>query len=270
MDNSWSPTGPLIALAVCVSLALSVTLSYRLLARWNRRRRSRESLPTITIATPPPIPVDARLPPRRPRITSGVLVAVGTDEEPPPGISPVLLQGAADAVREQEPRPPSPTDRLDRTISAMICPECRRQFDVGGDHCPIDGARLRLIETDAVADDDHPMVCSVCEAPTPAGSVFCERDGGRLAPAVSTSRVRATFVPVAIPFCPTCHREHPPELRTCPDDGASLIKMLGRRTCGHPLLGVGPKRKICPDCGLRYSAGMQFCTREKTRLVSLN
>ncbi len=268
MDNSWSQTGPLIALAVFVSLALSVALTYRLMARWNRRRKIQDATTSIEFVSPPPVPLDARHPTRRAHLSTGVLAAVGT-EDTVPGISPVLLQGAADAVREQE-RAPTRSDRLDTTVSAMGCPECRRQYDVGGDHCPRDGARLQLLDTDAVADDDHDMVCSICEASHPASAVFCDEDGGRLAPDPDSAVGRTTFVPVAIPFCPTCHREHPPELRVCPDDGAVLIQMLGRRSCGHPLLGVGPKRKICPDCGLRYSADMNFCTRERTRLVSLN
>jgi hypothetical protein len=270
VDNSWSQTGPVIALAVFASLALSVALTYRLMARWNRRRKIQDATARIQLVAPPPIPADARHSARRAHVSTGVLAAVGAANEAPAGISPVLLAGAANAAREQQERAPSRSDHLDTTVSAMGCPECRRQYDVGGEHCPRDGAKLHLIETDAIAEDDHEMVCSICEASHPASAVFCADDGGRLAPRPGGTQSRTTFVPVAIPFCPTCHREHPPELRTCPDDGAILIQMLGRRSCGHPLLGVGPKRKICPECGLRYSAQMKFCTRERTRLVSLN
>lgn len=270
MDSFWSQTGPLIALAVFVSLALGVILASRLVSRWNRDRRVHDATASVEIVTPPPIPPDARLPARRAPVSTGVLAAVGTADTPPAGISPVLLQAAADVDREARKQDDRPrTDHLDTTVSAMACPECRRQYDIGGDFCPRDGAKLQIIETDHIAEDDEEMVCSICERDHPAAAVFCDDDGGRLAPVLSRTR-QTNFVPVAIPFCPTCHREHPPELTLCPDDGAVLIKMLGRRSCGHPLLGVGPKRKICPDCGLRYAADLTFCTRERTKLVSLN
>ena len=162
------------------------------------------------------------------------------------------------------------TDRLDTTVSAMVCAECHGLFDVGALFCPLDGQPLDLVETDAIAgvgEEMPTMVCSDCGRIRDASRGFCPSDGARLVPSEPLTRA---YIPVPIMFCPSCHQEQAPELSECPDDGTMLVTMLGRRSCGLPSTGCGPKRKICPECGVRYATGMSFCARDQTKLVNLN
>jgi DNA-directed RNA polymerase subunit M/transcription elongation factor TFIIS len=256
--------GPIIALTVFVFLALGVAVARGVVRRAHRTHEPHQPIPIHSQEPPGSDPPSHARTPTGIAGGFGTLATVESDlEQSGSPFLPLLAVPEPHQVR----RPTLATDRLDTSVSALLCGECRSQFDLGGQYCPHDGSALHLIETDAIAESEDPMACSICGDAHPAHVTFCPKDGGRLVP-TATASVR--FVPLAIPVCPTCHTEFPPELRNCPDDGTPLIPMLGRRTCGYPILGVGPKRKICPECGLRYGDDMQVCTRDRARLVGLN
>ena len=71
-------------------------------------------------------------------------------------------------------------------------------------------------------------------------------------------------------ICPTCQRECMAGQVTCPVDHAPLLPLIGRRTLGLPLVGNGPKSKICPDCGTRYPGDVTFCGKDGHSLVNMN
>ena len=171
-----------------------------------------------------------------------------------------------------DPHPAEPllTDRLDTGVSGRSCPGCERIYDVGVEFCIYDGAPLEAMEGDVPCADPatHVMACASCGAHYEPGSVFCPEDGARLRPDDPDA---PGFVAIPVVICTSCQREFPAGPSRCPDDGAPLLPLAGRRTSGISLKGgLGPRSRICPECGARYSDEAQFCGRDGQHLVSLN
>lgn len=183
-------------------------------------------------------------------------------------------QGANEALASPEPGPsrsvvvqPQGVDRLDTTVSVRVCPRCERRYDIGATFCPQDGATLEDFEDRLpLLNTASPLVCTECGKEQASGT-FCPEDGARL---VSRDPDADGYVPMPVVVCPRCHREFLHGEGSCPDDGEVLLPVVGRKTGGLPMTGIGPKSKICAECGTRYSSEATFCGKDGSSLVNLN
>lgn len=162
----------------------------------------------------------------------------------------------------------SPSDRLDTSVNGMSCPSCQRLFDVGALYCPYDSTPLQLVEVDPSIYEVEgvELQCPSCDARYLNEGGFCPEDGGRLMPADPEVQ---HYPAVPVMFCTHTHNELPPGTER-PEGAALLLPLTGRRTCGLPIAGPGPKRRICPECGTRYPLAASWCALDQAPLVNLN
>ena len=72
-------------------------------------------------------------------------------------------------------------------------------------------------------------------------------------------------LPLFVPF----EGKHYHRLLSILDDTV-LLPLVGRRTTGLPIVGGGPKAKICPDCSTLYPQEAEFCGNDGSSLVNVN
>ena len=161
-----------------------------------------------------------------------------------------------------------PTDRLDTSVGYMFCETCSRKYDVGTRFCPYDKGELELkLQEDSFLLYAARMKCPSCNEEYEPGSCYCAKDNSRL---VALDVELILFAPVPLLICPECQGEYTPEISTCSEDGALLLPLLGRRSSGMPMSGLGKKNKWCPECGIRYLKEMQFCGRDGSVLLKIS
>lgn len=178
------------------------------------------------------------------------------------------VQDAATRHVAAKPDADLASDHLDTTIMGMECPRCHALYDVGARFCPTDAQPLVRVELDPSCYDFEEVEfrCPLCDARFHDGRGFCAHDGARLVPADDEVQV---FVPVPVMLDAAGLGEVPPGLQR-PDPGPTLIPVHGQRTCGLPVTGAGPRRKVCPSCGLQYPAGATHCGLDQSPLNPLH
>ncbi len=203
---------------------------------------------------------------------SSGLSAIGSGQS----ATSTLDDGGAAAFFETEVSPEAEqalrhrsTDYLDTSIVVRGCPECDRVYDISAEYCPHDGQHLQQIEDWSGHEDpeDVDMICPECETPYEPGHHWCSEDHARLTPADPQSHA---YITVSGSICPCCHREYRGGLQYCPHDKMPLLPVMGRRTCGAPIQGVGDKTRVCPECGTAYTHQMKYCAFDGTELVNKN
>jgi len=145
------------------------------------------------------------------------------------------------------------------------CPECARRYDSHAKFCRVDGKRL-------ITGADHALtlwVCRTCGAESAHLLKKCCQapDIEKVDP--SSTEVVVPVLPLMI--CPMCHAttSHSDSL-VCAVDKSPLIPMLNaKKTCVAPL-GVGPRRRICEQCGRQHSKAASFCTHDGSTLKEMN
>jgi uncharacterized protein YbaR (Trm112 family) len=195
--------------------------------------------------------------------TSGVASASGAVEAQPATVYDPSPLDLAEVVVEV-----APSDCLDTSVNGMSCPSCQRLFDMGALYCPYDSTPLQMVEVDASVYEveDIELQCPDCgERYTNVGG-FCPEDGARLLPADPEVQ---HYPAVPVMFCTHTHNEVPPGL-TRPEGSPMLLPLTGRRTCGLPIAGPGRKRRICPECGVRYPLEASWCALDQAPLVNIN
>jgi uncharacterized OB-fold protein len=186
------------------------------------------------------------------------------------------------------------------------CPKCSRTFPQGIVVCPIDATPLeplRAHRTRPQPVSEHPF-CGACGRVYAAGANYCYHDGQQLLRGgiratvtfqicktcgwetdVPTSRCphddeeltvvdpneKQSLVPtIPMMTCRKCgHVAGPGEMR-CPNDSQMLYPLLNVRLNTLPVLGVGPRRKVCIACGKAYSRAGNYCAHDGEKLTPLN
>jgi len=124
--------------------------------------------------------------------------------------------------------------------------------------------RHEVIASNRPAHGLPDVMCPVCRAEFPPGSLFCPNEGTRL---VQVTEAR----PPAGGVCPTCGRGFDASLKVCPEHGEALIPApLYNATIAKRSVAVESKGKICPSCGARYGGEATFCGKDGTTLVLVN
>ncbi len=262
---------PWLLLLGIIIIAIVVTL-IALVTQIRRNRRAMKATPQriplsiVSSHTVDKMSISARHTPQTSFASSqSGEMAVVTGEH----VSPYLEHGFELDIHGQTHPDTRLRDHLDTSVVSMSCPECSQLYEVGTLFCPYDGQQLHRMEDDPslLSEEEAEMICPVCSTEHEPGQWFCVHDQARLVP---KDPATGAFVPAPIMFCPTCHDEYAPDKRRCPEDETALLPMSGRRTCGLPASGVGPKRRICPDCGHRYPIEAQFCAFDRARLMNIN
>lgn len=156
-------------------------------------------------------------------------------------------------------------EHLDR----KFCVGCQRRYPASADYCYHDGVLLDWDTRKAAAVAPVLKACGRCGWEGQAEGSRCAQDGARL---IEINPAAPASPPPTIPLmrCPECYQVAPPGTTRCARDRA-LLEPLGDLTPAHgPRAGFGPRRKICPSCGARFSGEANYCSSDATRLVLLN
>lgn len=145
------------------------------------------------------------------------------------------------------------------------CSSCGRRYETGTKFCRFDGQRLVSDRNDRLA---VVWVCRTCGDESLDEGHSCE-DGAEVVKVdPSDSRVVTPMVPLMV--CELCHKVCGPEVTECPNEGSPLVPLTNVRVVSLAPLGVGPRRRICPACGRRYSGAARFCAYDGEKLSPLN
>ena len=130
---------------------------------------------------------------------------------------------------------------------------------------------MPLVEDTSEAAQDATVfrACETCGWEGEIDQRTCPEDGSELLvvdPSDSTSV--APTIPLLI--CPRCREYAPPGTAHCPEDGEVLTPLSNIRMTELPRNGIGPRRKICRECGERFSGAADYCPRDGVKLVALN
>lgn len=206
---------------------------------------------------------------------------------------------------DELPAWPTMAQWLPTGVDEKRCPQCKRTFDATVVICPFDSADLVKVPQKGRVPTatEHPG-CTSCGRLYDAGSRFCREDGERLSPSGKLQSVtvyvcqscgderleshrtscceeadvqaydpedRAMIRPMLpINECPVCHALHAMGETHCEYDGQVLrpVVNLNRRLLAPT--GRGPRRKLCAECGRRYSGASLYCCYDGTELEDLN
>ncbi|MEZ4462098.1 MAG: hypothetical protein R3E66_20735 [bacterium] len=150
-------------------------------------------------------------------------------------------------------------------VRKPTCHSCGRRFEFGAKYCRFDGQRLsgESVERLAVV-----WVCRTCGDESLEEGHECAAGCDVIKIDPSDARVIPPMIPMMI--CDACHRVASPEVTHCPDDNEVLRPMHNVRGDALAPLGVGPRRRVCKQCGRRYSGAARYCAHDGEKLVPLN
>jgi hypothetical protein len=148
-----------------------------------------------------------------------------------------------------------------------VCTSCGRRYQAAARHCYHDGARLTA-ESPAVVPIIR--VCRDCgfETMDEYGSCDCETpDMVEIDP--SDSQVVMPTIPMM--HCRRCDfRSVGGSTTHCPHDGDLMYPIMNVRMNALPPTGIGPRRKVCTECGRKSSPAAHYCAYDGTKLEHLN
>jgi len=105
----------------------------------------------------------------------------------------------------------------------MVCPACRREYDVGVRYCPHDAKPL-------VAEASGPRaasggMCPACKRAFDPGVKFCPHDAEELIPMAFWEATHGKARPSGIigKICPHCNAKYDLEATFCGKDGSELV-----------------------------------------------
>ncbi len=151
------------------------------------------------------------------------------------------------------------------TETKPTCPHCNRQYEDGARFCRHDGAELKLRGRLETLEPQY--VCGNCGAESQQKDSECcdAPDIKTIDPSLPTV---APMFPMSI--CPSCHAYAAPGQSHCEHDDDIVRPMSNMNLAVLSITGMGPRRKICKQCGLRHSISAKFCARDGSELVDLN
>jgi hypothetical protein len=198
---------------------------------------------------------------------------------PTPTPAPLTAPTHAAAAAAAPPAQPSPSsDALDTSWTRTRCLLCRRAFSLGTLRCPYDASpcvREYIFGVPLSSLIVKARVCPRCGVESDASSSACAAcvdTPPHLVARVQGKQDLIDIQPVVI--CPRCDVEQViSSLACCVRCAAPLSPALlvaGRFSVGYPSEGVGPKTRVCPQCGARCAPNLLFCARDGAKLVSIN
>lgn len=157
----------------------------------------------------------------------------------------------------------------DERLPRRYCPDCGRRYELSADHCYHDGQSLRRDTDQASANAGVWRVCRDCGFETDEDLEACPEDGQRL---VVLDPTRREQVQPAFPYnrCRQCGHVGAPDETKCPEDGSLMLPELDASMTALPPTGHGPRRCVCPDCGLDFAGHCNYCSRDGEQLIPLN
>ena len=255
-----------------------------------QRRAFESGMDTMFVEEPPPIVTIANPTPRRaPTLgeqlgLSGALALRTQAETPlftlrgdgPPKECPVCQRQFASwmvvcphdaaTLRPPKQRTMRRAGPSSKELGRARCPKCERRYPMGTLFCTHDGESL--VE-DTTTDAAPVFVCRSCgrHAPELDSEPCCDDvDRITLDPRETTSRGPA----IALLACPRCHTYGALGSIQCAHDGEFLVPASTLPAHTHAPTGYGPRRKLCPVCGTRFSGASSFCCDDGSRLKPLD
>lgn len=156
-----------------------------------------------------------------------------------------------------------------RYLPRKYCRQCTRRFPQSADFCRHDGQPLEEDYSQAAELGEKTYFCRSCGFETQEEQSLCPRDKEPLEvlePALHQEEL--PLVPLL--ECSNCGYMGALGETRCPEDHCFLVPRLSRRPQTLAITGFGPRRKICKECGERYSDQAQYCSFDGAQLVSIH
>lgn len=194
-----------------------------------------------------------------------------------------------------------------RTAGDRECPTCRRRYGETMLVCPFDATPLELVglrSAETVRPSSDRPTCRQCGRRYESSARHCYHDGARLSTATRTdvpivhacrscgvervdtidscgcdspdivridpSRTEVVLPTIPMMHCRRCDHVALPGTTHCEHDGELLFPVMNVAPNALPPAGIGPRRKVCPDCGRLFAAAAHYCSYDGTRLQHLN
>ncbi len=146
------------------------------------------------------------------------------------------------------------------------CTSCGRRFESAAKFCYHDGGSLT---TESLAEVPVMRVCRSCGWETPARDGTCGCDEPHVIE-IDPSRASVQLPTIPMMQCRRCGTLAPPGTIECVNDGELLYPVMNVELNALPPTGIGPRRRMCGQCGRQFSKGAHYCSYDGTRLSDLN
>lgn len=147
------------------------------------------------------------------------------------------------------------------------CGSCGRRYQSSARYCYHDGARLSASSPSVVP---IVRVCRTCGFETMDEHATCDCDAPEFVEIdPSSSQVEMPTIPMM--HCRRCdYRAIGGAMTHCPNDGDLLYPIMNIRRNALPPTGIGPRRKVCTECGRKSSSAAEYCAYDGTKLEHFN
>lgn len=146
------------------------------------------------------------------------------------------------------------------------CAGCGRRYESAASYCYHDGAAL---SADSPAEVPIVRACRACgfESLDPKARCACTHPD---LVEVDPSRSQIQMPTIPIMECRRCDYMAAPSETYCPHDGALLYPVMNVQINALPPTGIGPKRRVCEQCGRKFSTAAHYCAYDGKKLRDLN
>lgn len=146
------------------------------------------------------------------------------------------------------------------------CGGCGRRYESAAKYCYHDGTQLS-----ASSPAEVPVVraCRNCGHESFEFDGVCGCDEPEVVD-VDPGRSAVQLPTIPLMQCRRCGHMSPPGTTRCPHDRELMYPMMNVQLNALPPTGIGPRRRVCADCGRKYSAAANFCAYDGRRLHDLN
>ena len=146
------------------------------------------------------------------------------------------------------------------------CTSCGRRYESSAKHCYHDGTAL---STDSPPEVPIIRACRNCGHESFERVAFCGCDDPEMVE-IDPSRSAVQMPTIPLMHCRRCGFMSEPGTTTCPHDAELLYPVMNVQLNALPPTGLGPKRRVCEECGRKFSTSANYCAFDGSRLRDLN
>lgn len=146
------------------------------------------------------------------------------------------------------------------------CSGCGRRYEGAAKYCYHDGLTL---SADSPSEVPLVRVCRTCGHETLDSGRPCDCDHPDMLE-IDASRSSIQMPTIPLMQCRRCdYLTHGGET-ACPHDGELLYPVMNVQMNALPPTGIGPRRRVCEQCGRKFSTAANYCAYDGTKLKDLN
>ena len=152
------------------------------------------------------------------------------------------------------------------TSRRPCCSGCGRRYEGAAKYCYHDGIALT-----ADSPSEVPIVraCRTCGHETLDAAPPCECDQPDVVE-IDPSRASIQMPTIPLMQCRRCDYLTAAGSTICPNDGELLYPVMNVQMNALPPTGIGPRRRVCEQCGRKFSTAANYCAYDGTKLKDLN